>query len=200
MLQTLIKIFLIFFHNSLFFNKLKSMKNLDYFWSMIEFTLVLEKLELTGEKEGWTCAVINSALADQINPKVKTSYRIKGTLDKMPIKQKALIPIGEGNYILPFNSEMRKSLAKEEGATVQFKVEVDNDEFEFSADFLACLEDDERAMTHYQSLAPSHQKYFSKWVESAKTIETKTKRITQALFGLANKMDYGSMIRHFKKK
>ncbi|WP_262919566.1 YdeI/OmpD-associated family protein [Niabella hibiscisoli] len=49
-------------------------------------------------------------------------------------------------------------------------------------------------------MAPSHQNYFSKWIDDAKTDATKTKRIAQALFGLNNKMDYGQMIRYHKGK
>ncbi|MCH5689032.1 YdeI/OmpD-associated family protein [Niabella sp. W65] len=52
----------------------------------------------------------------------------------------------------------------------------------------------------FASLAPSHQNYFSKWIDDAKTDATKTKRIAQALFGLNNKMDYGQMIRYHRGK
>jgi hypothetical protein len=167
---------------------------------MIEFDLVLEKLDLTGEKEGWICALIKNKLAERINPDVKKSYRIKGKLDEMVIAQKALVPIGGGDYVLPFNVGMRKILRKDVGDKVHFEVELDTSEFNYSEDFLLCLEDEPLAIEEYNKLSPSHKKYYSNWIESAKTIETKTKRINQAIFGLANKMDYGSMIRHFKGK
>jgi hypothetical protein len=167
---------------------------------MIEFDLDLEKLDLTGEKEGWICALIKHELAEQINPGKKTSFRIKGSLDDLAISQKALLPIGEGDFVLPFNMHMRKTLRKDVGDKIHFKVELDSSEFQFSEDFLMCLEDDPQAMEEYSKLTPSHRKYYSNWIESAKTIETKTKRINQAIFGLANQMDYGAMIRHFKGK
>ena len=43
-----------------------------------------------------------------------------------------------------------------------------------------------------------YQNYYSKWIDSAKTIETKSKRIAQCLFAFANNMDYGEMLRHFR--
>jgi len=44
-------------------------------------------------------------------------------------------------------------------------------------------------------LAPGDRKYFSNWIESAKTDETKTKRIAQTINALSKKWDYGQMIR-----
>jgi len=63
------------------------------------------------------------------------------------------------------------------------------------ADLLACLEDEPEAMAFFQSLAASHRKYFSKWIDDAKTDATRTKRLVQAVEGLKRKMDYGTMIR-----
>lgn len=167
---------------------------------MISFDLKLEILDLSGEKNGWIAGIISMELSERINPSVKTRYRIKGTIDDLAISQKAILPIGEGDFILPFNADMRKALRKGEGDMVHFKVEVDNSEFQYSADLLACLEMDDRAHTFYETISPSHKKYFSKWIESAKTIETKTKRINQAIFGLANQMKYDETIRYFKGK
>lgn len=164
------------------------------------FELKLEILDLTGEKEGWVCGIIPSVLAQQLNPNVMKTYRIRGKIDTMEIEQKAIIPIGEGDYILPFNAEMRRCLRKKEGDKVLVEVEVDHRPYPLSEDLLACIEMDDRATEHWETLTPSHKKYFSNWVEQAKTIETKTKRITRSLFGLAHKMDYGEMMRHFKGK
>ncbi|HQV55523.1 MAG TPA: YdeI/OmpD-associated family protein, partial [Chitinophagaceae bacterium] len=45
----------------------------------------------------------------------------------------------------------------------------------------------------------SHQKYFSKWIDAAKTEPTKVKRITMAVNALAKKVGYPEMIRAAKK-
>ena len=67
-----------------------------------------------------------------------------------------------------------------------------------SADFLLCLAEEKQAEKFYQALSPSHQKYYSNWIESAKTIETKSKRIAQAIEGFKMKMGYPEMIRYYK--
>jgi len=60
---------------------------------------------------------------------------------------------------------------------------------------MECLADDKEAMTTFKKLPPSHQHYYSNWIESAKTPETKARRIAQALNGLAKGFHYGEMIR-----
>ena len=51
----------------------------------------------------------------------------------------------------------------------------------------------------FKTLAKSHQNYFSKWIESAKTEGTKTKRIALAVNALSKQWDYGTMIREDKR-
>ena len=41
----------------------------------------------------------------------------------------------------------------------------------------------------------SHQKYYSKWIESAKTDQTRAKRIAMAVNALATGLDFGGMLR-----
>mgnify|MGYP000029403439 CR=1 FL=1 len=167
---------------------------------MIEQEFELKRYDKNGEKTGWTFIEIPSKLSQKIKPDTRTTYRVKGFIDSLEIKQVAVIPIGEGDFILPVNAEIRRTIRKEEGQKVNVRLEFDGSEFAFSGDFLACLEDDPRAMEYFETLTPGHQRYFSKWIESAKTIETKTKRITQALYGLGNGMGYPEMIRYFKGK
>ena len=167
---------------------------------MPTFKTTIYKFEKQGEKTGWTYILIPAHIANEIKPDTRTSYRVKGKLDNHPINQVALLPMGEGDFIIPINAGMRKGIRKGEGAMLEVSLEFDESEFIMSADFLACLEDEPRALEKFNSLAPGHQRYFSKWIEDAKTVETKTKRIAQAIFGLANQMDYGTMIRHFKNK
>jgi uncharacterized protein YdeI (YjbR/CyaY-like superfamily) len=64
---------------------------------------------------------------------------------------------------------------------------------------MACLADDATALDFFNTLSKGHQTYFSNWIEAAKTVETKTKRITQAVMGLSMGLGYGEMVRYFKK-
>jgi hypothetical protein len=167
---------------------------------MIQFKTILDKFGEKGEKSGWTYFNVPAHIAQELNPGVKVGYRVKGKIDNFPIKMVAMLPMGEGDFIIPFNEKFKKGTAKKEGATIDVTLEIDTDEFQLSEDLLACLEDDPKAIAKFEKMPKSHQRYYSKWVEEAKTFETKSKRITQCVFGLANGMDYGQMIRHFKGK
>ncbi len=174
--------------------------------TMPSFTTTLQKFGEKGDKTRWTYIDVPVEVTDELKPGQKTTFRVKGTLDNHPIKLIALLPMGrshrsEGGFMMPINAGMRRGIGKdEEGELVQVSLEVDNDPLPQSDDLLACLDDDPDARAHFQTLARSHQNYFSKWVEDAKTPETKANRIAQSLRGLAMKMSYGEMIRYFKKQ
>ncbi|WP_080054718.1 YdeI/OmpD-associated family protein [Spirosoma aerolatum] len=175
---------------------------------MPTFTTILQKFGEKGDKTRWTYIEIPIAVSDELKPGQKTSFRVKGTLDSYPIKQIALLPMGksaarldglEGGFMMPINASMRRGMGKEdEGQSIRVTLEVDTDPIPISADLLDCLEDDPVAKAHFQTLSRSHQTYFSNWIDDAKTIETRTKRLTQAITGLAMKLNFGEMIRYFK--
>ncbi|RYU94487.1 YdeI/OmpD-associated family protein [Emticicia agri] len=167
---------------------------------MVTFNTNLQKFEKQGEKTGWTYIVVPATIANQIKPNTRTTYRVRGKLDNYPIKQVALLPMGDGDYIIPINDAMRKGIRKEEGASVEVSLEIDTDEFKISEDLLVCLEDEPKALEFFNSLPPGHQRYFSNWIEGVKSIEIKSKRISQAVWGLSKGMDFGAIIRHFKGK
>lgn len=165
---------------------------------MIKFTAILKKFESQGEKTGWTYLEVPATIAAKIKPGVKKSFRVKGLLDAYPIKQIALVPMGEGDYIMAVNAAMRKAIGKRQGAAVKVQLEEDQEEFKMNEDFLACLQEEPRAQTFFQSLAPSHQRYFSKWIADAKTEETLARRIAQTISAMLKGMSYGEMIRALK--
>jgi len=167
---------------------------------MIVFTATLQKFHDQGEKTGWTYIDVPHDLADQINPGVKKSFRVKGKLDDYSFEGAALTPMGEGNFILAINAAMRKAIMKERGEEVVVQMEKDTIEKPLSGELLICLEDEPEALEFFNSLPKGHQRYFSNWIESAKTIETKAKRIAQTVNALATKLGFGEMIRMNKKK
>lgn len=172
---------------------------------MHTFTAVLQRFDQKGEKTGWTYIPIPVDLSHALKPGQKTSFRVRGMLDNYPIALVALIPMGAseeelaGSFIMAVNATMRRGIRKEEGATVRVSLEVDDSPMPLSADLMTCLADDPPALNFFNTLAKGHQVYFSNWIESAKTIGTKTKRITQAVTGLSMGMGYGEMTRYFKK-
>lgn len=162
---------------------------------MIQFTTTIHKFAKQGEKTGWTYIEISAAQAKKLKPGTKVSFRVKGTIDLIKINQVALLPMGDGNFIMPLNAAMRKGIGKKSGDKLKVKLEADESEFLFSQDFMDCLRDDPAAFDFFQTLSGSHQKYFSKWIDNAKTSATKTKRIVMAVSALSKKLGYPEMIR-----
>lgn len=169
------------------------------------FTAPLLRFDEKGEKTGWTYLVVPQSVTDALKPGQKTSFRVKGLLDTHSISQAALIPMGqtddwEGAFILAVNADMRKALRKEAGATVTVTLEADDSPLVNSDDLMACLADDPAGLAFFQSLTPGHQRYYSRWIDEAKTVGTKTKRIAQAMQGFSMGMGYPDMIRYFKNR
>jgi hypothetical protein len=173
---------------------------LQSFNHMIKFTTTILKFEKQGEKTGWTYIEIPAELAQQLKPGNKKEFKVKGKLDNYNLVRVSILPMGDGNFILPINAAMRKAIGKRQGAMLTVQMQEDKSEFVFDADFIDCLADEPAANNFFNTLTGSHQRYFSKWISSAKTEETKTKRITVAVNALARKMDYGSMIRSQSSK
>ena len=67
-----------------------------------------------------------------------------------------------------------------------------------SPELLYCLEEEPVALKNFTKLPPSHQKYYSRWIESARTFDTKAKRIASARNALKSNLHYGEMIRSNK--
>lgn len=166
---------------------------------MIEFTTTLLRFGEQGEKTGWTYIDMPIAVTDALKPGQKTSFRVQGMLDAYPLERVALLPMGDGRFVMPINATMRQHIRKEAGASVRLLVRVDDSPVPLSADLLACLDDEPQALAFFETLSRGHQVYFSQWIERAKTIETKTKRITQAINGLRMGLGYGEMIRYYKQ-
>lgn len=162
---------------------------------MIQFTTKILRFAEMGEKTRWMYIEIPADIAEQINPGVKKSYRVKGKLDNYKIEKIAVLPMGEGTFIIPFNAQMRKGTGKKNGATLKVSLELDERTIPINAELLACLADEPKALKFFNSLPKSHQGYFSKWIDTAKTDATKAKRIAESVNGLLQHKDFGTMLR-----
>jgi len=167
---------------------------------MVQFTTSLQKFAEQGEKTGWTYIEISADIAGHLKPNNKRSFRVKGKLDAHCIQGVALMPMGEGNFIMPVNAEMRRAIGKRKGAKITVQLEVDNTAFKINKDFLACMNDEPAAKEYFNSLPKSHQHYISKWIDSAKTDPTKTKRIAIAVSDLSRNIGFPEMLREQKSK
>lgn len=166
----------------------------------IEFdTLILQFAE-QGEKTGWSYLHIPADLAQQMKPGNKKSFRVRGMLDGCAVSGMALMPMGEGDFIMALKAEVRKRLRKEKGAMLHVKLEEDVDyKVEIPTELQECFEFEPEALDFFNSLAKSHRDYFIKWIEQAKTNETRAKRIINTVNAMLRKWDYGKMIREMRK-
>ena len=162
---------------------------------MVQFTTTIKRFEKQGEKTGWTYIAVSAKQAGELNPGVKTSFRVKGKLDNFSIEKAAIMPMGDGSFIIPLNAAIRKGTGKSKGATVAVYLEVDNAPIIIDQDFMDCLHDEPSALQFFQGLTKGHQNYFSKWIESAKTEPTKAKRIAMAVTALAKGLGFPEMLR-----
>lgn len=166
---------------------------------MVQYQTIIKRFKDKGEKSGWTYIEIPFDMANQLFPGNKKSFRVKGKLDDHTFDGTALLPMGNGDFIMALNADIRKKIQKQKNDEVLVQLEVDIQEKPLSADFMVCLQDEPAALLYFNSLPKGHQRYFSNWIESAKTEITKTKRIIQAINALSLNLGFGEMIRSSRK-
>lgn len=168
---------------------------------MIEFSTMILQFAEQGEKTGWTYIEIPADIAQQMKPGNKKSFRVRGLLDAFPVSGMALMPMGEGNFIMALKAEVRKGIRKNAGAILQVKLEEDTDyKVEMPAELQECFDFEPEAFEFFNSLAKSHREYFIKWIDGAKTNETRAKRIVNTVNAMLRKWSYNVMMREMKKE
>lgn len=167
---------------------------------MQSFQAILHKYTQKGEKSGWTYVEIPTAVLAKLKRKNKKAFRIKGSIDNAKFEKMTTYAIGDGAMIIAVNAQLRKTLGKKEGAVVKVKFEVDEGAPLISQELMDCLKEDKVALSQFESLTLSHQTYFHRYIESAKTTATKAGRIVNTIDAMLKKQNFGEMIRSMKKK
>lgn len=165
---------------------------------MATFTALIRRDDRSKEKTGWSYIIIPAAQANKLTPGSRLGFRIKGKIDAHVLNKTSVLPMGDGTFMLPVNGTMRKALGKQHGDKVKLSIEVDKRKIELSKDLMMSLADEPAALDYFNSLSMSHRQYFSKWIEAAKTVDTKTKRIVASVIALSQKKNYGEMMREIK--
>ena len=162
---------------------------------MLQFKSIIKQFEEKGEKTGWTYIEISAEHSSILKPGIKKSYRVKGMLDSQHFSGVSLLPMGDGNFIMPLNAAIRKKIKKAAGAMIEIKMQVDETEFKPPAELIECLEDEPQALHYFNSMPKSHQRYFANWINAAKTDTTKARRIALVVNAMAKGWNFGEMIR-----
>lgn len=167
--------------------------------AMVEYTTTILQFAEQGEKTGWTYIEIPADIAQQLLPGNKKSFRVKGSLDEYQFQGTSLLPMGGGKFILPLNASVRKKIHKRKGAMLRVKLLVDPKPLTTPDWMIECLADEPTALSYFNGLPKSHQNYFIKWIESAKTEPTRTRRLAQAVTAFTRKFNFGEMMRMNKE-
>ncbi|MBS1528821.1 MAG: DUF1905 domain-containing protein [Bacteroidetes bacterium] len=168
---------------------------------MVEFDAIMLQFAEQGEKTGWTYIDIPADLALQLKPDNKKSFRVRGMLDALPVNGLALMPMGDGNFIMALKADIRKKLHKNAGAMLRCKLEEDLDyKVDIPADLQECFDFEPEAVEFFNSLAKSHREYFIKWINEAKTSETRAKRVVNTMNAMLRKWRFNVMLREVRKE
>ena len=167
---------------------------------MISFKTVLQKFGDKGEKTGWTYIEVPAKTAGVLKQNNKKSFRVKGKIDSHKISGVALVPMGDGSFILAVNATMRKAIKKIRGADVNVELEEDKTPVKLSADLIECFKDDPDAGKYFNTLPPSHRNWYSNWVKGAKTEITKSKRISTVIKSCFLKLTFSEMMQQYREE
>jgi hypothetical protein len=139
---------------------------------LVDNYYLLEKFEGKG---GWTYARIPEILQNKNAP--FGWVRVQGTIDNFEIRNYNLMPFGNGSLFLPVKSAIRKIIKKQPGDFVHVILYADSLPVEIPEELNDCLRDEPRAFLTFLLCTEGEKKAFIEWIYSAKTDETKVKRI-----------------------
>jgi hypothetical protein len=165
---------------------------------MLQFTTIIKKFAEKGDKTGWTYIDVPEALAQKLKPGNKKAFRVKGRLDQFPFEGISLIPMGGGHFIMPLNAATRKGIRKQQGATLLVQLMVDENEVQPPVELMECLADEPQALLQFNKMPKSHQNYYTRWINEAKTEATKAKRISQTVTALLKGFNFSQALQSIK--
>lgn len=168
---------------------------------MVQFSAEIERFDQKGEKTGWYYVAIPQEVALRIKPDNRKFFRVRGTINGHGFSGLGLIPTGEGDFILPVNAGMRKTLEAGLGDVLHLDVEEDTDfRIDMPEDLEICLAEDPRLLENFMKFNRSTRNYFINWINGAKTEPTRTKRITLTVEAMDLGLDFSAMIRRDKAR
>lgn len=138
-------------------------------------------------KGGWTYAAIPEIVQIKNNP--FGWVKVKGFIDDYELNQYKLMPMGKGRLFLPVKASIRKIIKKKAGDYVHIILELDDSELKVPNEILSCFQNEPKSsLIFFNNLPEGGQKSYIDWINSAKTIETKTKRIIEMMDRLQDRL------------
>jgi hypothetical protein len=115
----------------------------------------------------------------------RAQVKVRGTIDGHPFRS-SLAPMGGGAHVMPVKKSLREAVGKAGGETVNIVMEIDTEERT-----VAVPPDLEAAFKRagvkdkFAAMAYTHRREYVEWVEGAKKMETRKRRIEQAAARIA---------------
>ncbi len=147
---------------------------------------------------GWIHIIVPAKIASKIHSEDKKGFRVKGKIDNYFFSGIGLLPAGEGDYFMALSASIRKKLMKKQGDKVSVQLQQDEAEYKLPEIFTSCLDDEPEALEFFNTLSKGHQRYYGNWIGSAKTDDTKVKRVAEAISALYSKQHFGQMMQYKK--
>jgi hypothetical protein len=145
------------------------------------FTAVLEKVDKY-PNAAYVSVPFNMKEIFNTRGQVKVKAAIDGIFYRG-----SLAPTGDGNHILGIRKEIRESLGKVHGDTVEvvFELDIEPREVELPDDFKLALSKNKKAMGKFEKLPYTHRKEYVEAIKKAKKEETRKSRIEKTILKLA---------------
>ncbi len=156
---------------------------------LVDKKFLLEKFPGKG---GWTYAIIPEIAMDKNAP--FGWVRVKGFVDSFEISKYHLMPIGNGRLFLPVKGEIRKKIKKQEGDWVHIVLYADFDPIVIPDELLLCMQDEPESLRFFNTLTDGQQQAYIKWMEDAKTMDTKVNRIAKIVDNLLKGIKYHNTV------
>ncbi len=140
-------------------------------------------------KGGWTYAEIPEVLQNKHNP--FGWVKVRGSIDDYELKHYKLMPMGEGRLFLPVKAAIRKKIHKEAGDAVLITLYSDEMPLEIPEEIVECFQTESpRVYETFLAFTEGERKAYLDWIYSAKTDETRVKRIAGMMERLQKKLKF----------
>lgn len=115
--------------------------------------------------------------------------KVKAKFDNIEYRG-SIVKMGGPCHMIGITKDIRKKLGKDQGDIISVQVEKDEEEriVEIPEDFAKIMEENSGAKEFYESLSYSGKRKYVNWINSAKKVETRQKRIAEAILKLKEKI------------
>jgi hypothetical protein len=142
------------------------------------------RLESVGPSGAWTYLTLPFDVETTFGTRARLA--VKGTINDYPF-QSSVFPDGKGRHTLMVNKAMQRGAKAAPPEKVQVVLEPDTIPRMVAVprDLKKLLARNRQAGEFFTGLAPSHQKAYVEWIESAKKDETRQRRLEKSVALLA---------------